>query len=88
MLLACLTLGVYFQVSNHEFVNYDTLKYITENPPVREGLTLDSIQWAFGFHAYASNWHPLTWLSHMADCQIFGPDSTGAHHIVNVVLLK
>lgn len=86
VLLACLTLGVYFQVSEHEFVNYDTLKYITENPQVRDGLSMDSIRWAFGFHAYASNWHPLTWLSHMLDCQLFGVDSPGAHHMVNVVL--
>ena len=57
--------------------------YFTNNPHVQAGLTLESITWAFT-STRASNWHPLTWLSHMLDCQIYGMNP-GQHHLTNVL---
>ncbi|MGA1868192.1 MAG: tetratricopeptide repeat protein [bacterium] len=74
--------ALYGQVRNHEFINYDDSEYITENQYVQKGLTLESIVWAFTT-SHASNWHPLTWLSHMLDCHIYGTDA-GKHHLTNV----
>ncbi len=86
-ILVCLFLlaavfAVYFQVSRHEFVNYDVDQYILGNHHVRTGLTMGNIAWALTA-TRASNWHPLTWMSHMADCQLFGLDA-GKHHLMNV----
>ena len=76
--------AVYGQVRSHEFVSYDDPIYVTENPQVRAGLSWDGVTWAFTtFHD--ANWFPLTWLSHMFDCQLFGLDS-GWHLLTNVVL--
>jgi tetratricopeptide (TPR) repeat protein len=75
---------VYGQGRNHEFINvYDDKPYVTENNHVKDGLTLEGLTWAFTT-AYASNWHPLTWLSHMTDCQLFGMNP-GWHHITNLL---
>jgi protein O-mannosyl-transferase len=83
LLLALATLLVYLPVVHDGFVNFDDQEYVTENHPVLAGLTWDSLRWAFtSFHA--ANWHPLTWLSHMLDCELFGPNP-GAHHFVNVL---
>jgi tetratricopeptide (TPR) repeat protein len=83
LLLALVTLAVYLPVRTHSFVNYDDTDYVTENPFVKNGLAWPDIKWAFtAFHA--GNWHPLTWLSHMADCQFFSLNA-GAHHFVNVL---
>src|SRR5665213_2091610 len=82
-LLALITLAVYLPVRNDGFVNYDDTDYVTENNFVKNGLTWTDVKWAFtSFHA--SNWHPLTWISHMADCQWFGLNA-GAQHFVNVL---
>lgn len=82
--LALLTLLLFSPVSRHDFINYDDPDYITENPMVLGGLSGRGVEWAFtSFHA--SNWHPLTWCSHMLDVQIFGLDP-GAHHLGNVFL--
>jgi Flp pilus assembly protein TadD len=75
--------AVYAQVGGHGFVNLDDQQYVYENPLVLRGLTWDGFAWAFGFRA--SNWHPLTWLSHMTDVELFGLDA-GRHHLVNVVI--
>jgi tetratricopeptide (TPR) repeat protein len=84
LLLAVITLALYWPVRQHEFVNYDDPDYVTENPRVKAGLTKAGIVWAFtqlhGEHTY---WHPVTWLSHMMDCQLFGLNA-GAHHLGNV----
>jgi protein O-mannosyl-transferase len=80
--LALATLAVYWQTSGHAFIAYDDDQYVYENSTVKAGLTTSGIAWAFTTVFYA-NWHPLTWLSHMLDCQLFGLDA-GAHHIVNV----
>ena len=74
----------YFRVGGHPFVLLDDEAYLTDNPVVKQGLSADGIRWAFTtFHA--GNWHPLAWLSHMADVSLFGMDP-GAHHLVNVLL--
>jgi tetratricopeptide (TPR) repeat protein len=76
------TLAVYWPVGSHEFVGYDDDGYVTENPRVKRGLTIDNIVWAFRSNQ-KSNWHPLTWLSHMLDVQLFGMNA-GAHHMTSV----
>jgi protein O-mannosyl-transferase len=83
LLLIIVTCTVYWQVNSYQFVNFDDGKYILENPHVRTGLTSEGFIWAFT-STYASNWHPLTWLSHMLDVQLFGLDP-GPHHLVNVL---
>src|ERR1035438_7647485 len=81
--LALATLLVFAPVGSFQFVNYDDPDYVTGNPVVQAGLTLAGIQWAFTTGC-ANNWHPLTWLSHMADCELFQLHA-GAHHFVNVL---
>src|ERR1039457_1021751 len=81
--LAVVTLLVYLPVLHNGFVNYDDPDYITNNPHVQAGLTWPGIVWAFR-STEASNWHPLTWISHMADCQLLGVNPAG-HHLVNVL---
>ena len=82
--LVAVTLAVYAQVTGHQFIILDDKRYILENPIVKQGLTLTGIAWAFTtFHA--ANWHPLTWLSHMLDCQMFGLNA-GGHLVVNVLV--
>ena len=81
--LALLTLALYWPVVGHDFVNYDDGLYVTDNPHVQAGLTLDNIAWAFST-GHASNWHPVTWLSHLIDFSCFGWFA-GGHHLVNVL---
>ncbi|MGA2281783.1 MAG: tetratricopeptide repeat protein [Verrucomicrobiota bacterium] len=83
LLLALITLLAYWPASYDGFVNYDDQGYVTENSVVQKGLTWTGIKWAFTT-SRASYWHPLTWLSHMADCELFGLNP-GAHHLVNVL---
>jgi len=73
---------LYWPVRNHEFIALDDPDYVTSNPHARAGLTAANIKWAFT-KSHSSNWHPLTWISHMVDCQFFGMDA-GKHHLVNV----
>jgi len=84
--LLALLLGVlalYAPTFRHGFVAYDDPLYVRDNEVVGAGLTLDGLRWAFGFHA--GNWHPLTWLSHMLDVELFGL-APGPHHLVNAGL--
>ena len=81
--IAITTLAVYWQVGNHEFISFDDGRYVSENPKVQAGVSLENIGWAFGFTGI-SYWHPLTWLSHMLDCQLFGLNS-GRHHMMNLM---
>jgi len=83
-ILAASVAAVYWPVYRHQFVNFDDLGYIIQNPYARAGLTWDGVAWAFT-SGYAANWHPLTWLSHMLDCQLFGLWA-GGHHLTNLVL--
>ncbi len=75
---------VFGQSAGHGFVNFDDGEYVYENPHVRSGISLAGIGWAFT-HFHAFNWHPLTTISHMLDCQIFGVWA-GGHHLTSVVL--
>ena len=84
LFLIVTTLAVYWQVRNYSFVNYDDPLYVTENRYVQDGLTLKSIAWAFTT-GHMSNWHPLTWISHMLDCQLYGMNPP-QHHLTNVLL--
>ena len=82
--LAAITWLVFGQTLRHEFVNYDDGDYVFKNSQVARGLTLEGIVWAFT-HVHSSNWHPLTWISHMLDCQVYGLNP-GGHHLTNVLL--
>ena len=83
LLLGLMTLLVYLPATSFHFINFDDGDYVTGNPVVQNGLTWRGIKWAFD-SAHASNWHPLTWLSHMADCDLFGLNPAGPH-LVNVL---
>ena len=82
--LIAITWLVFGQTLSHEFVNFDDHVYVYENPVITGGLTLPGIIWAFT-HSHARNWHPLTTISHMLDCQLFGLNA-GGHHFTNVFL--
>ena len=82
--LAAMTFAIYAQVIGHQFITLDDPTYIRENPNVNRGVTLAGLAWAFTtFHA--ANWHPLTWISHMIDCQLFGANA-GRHLLVNTLI--
>ncbi|MGD0597768.1 MAG: tetratricopeptide repeat protein [Sedimentisphaerales bacterium] len=83
ILLAAVTFAVYLPVRNYEFLHYDDDVYVTNNTEVKSGLSWQGVKWAFTT-GHGSNWHPLTWLSLMLDCQLFGVKS-GPMHIVNVL---
>lgn len=78
------TFAVYAQVRDFDFVNYDDVDYTTGNPNVRQGITVQGLEWALTSRD-TGNWVPLTWVSHMLDCEFFGQDS-GWHHLHNVLL--
>jgi hypothetical protein len=82
--LAVLTAVAYAPVRHFDFVQLDDPAYVLENPVVSRGLTLDGLRWAFTT-GHAANWHPVTWLSHMIDVQLFGL-AAGPHHLVNLAL--
>jgi hypothetical protein len=90
--LAFITFIAFEQVRRNEFTNYDDHAYVTDNPYVKAGLTNQSVSWAFT-KSHANNYHPLTWLSHMLDCQLFELDPSWHHltnlwfHIANTLLL-
>ena len=83
-LLGALTLAAYWPVLHHGFASYDDFDYVTENARVQAGLSWDNVLWAFRT-TEAANWHPLTWLSHMLDVQLFGPKAAG-HHLTSLLL--
>ena len=84
LILIIATLIAYQPLHHKEFIDeYDTDDYVTENPHVNQGLTVESIKWAFT-QEHAANYHPLTWLSHMLDCQLFQLNPLG-HHLVNLL---
>lgn len=74
--------GLYREVANHAFLTFDDDRYVAQNPVVQQGLSWAGVAWAFTTTS-VSNWHPLTWLSHMVDCQLFGVEP-GPHHVVNI----
>ena len=90
--LALVTTALYWPITHHNFVNFDDDDYITNNSHVQAGLTWAGVIWAFQ-SGTAANWHPLTWLSHMLDCQLYGLNPGGHHstnllfHVANTLLL-
>src|ERR1051325_6808299 len=82
--LIAMTWLVFGQTRHHAFVNFDDDVYVYENPIVARGLTLEGVKWAFT-DIHASNWHPLTWISHMLDCELYGLNPAG-HHVTNLLL--
>ena len=84
LVLVLVTLAFYNPIFHHDFVNLDDDVYILDNAHVRAGLTWNTVKWAFTSYD-AANWHPLTWLSHALDCQLFGLNPAGPHY-VNVLL--
>jgi tetratricopeptide (TPR) repeat protein len=81
--LAAIIWVVFGQTLGHGFVNFDDWAYVYDNPEVARGLTLKGIVWAFT-HVHSHNWHPLTWISHMLDCQFYGLNP-GGHHLTNIL---
>jgi protein O-mannosyl-transferase len=82
--LAAVTFGIYAQVIGHRFITFDDNWYIEDNPIVNRGITLEGLAWAFTAF-YEGNWHPVTWISHMIDCQLFGMFA-GGHLLVNALI--
>jgi protein O-mannosyl-transferase len=82
-LLVGVTLVTFWPVRYHEFINFDDPDYVTENDRVKQGLSWPGVEWAFTT-GHASNWHPVTWLSHMLDVKLFGLDA-GKHHLTNLL---
>ena len=92
LFLTIITFAAFEQVRTCEFITFDDNSYVTENLYIQSGLTLKGVIWAFG-RIHAGHWHPLTWLSHMLDCQLYGLNPSGHHlnnlafHIANTLLL-
>ncbi|MFH1371967.1 MAG: tetratricopeptide repeat protein [Planctomycetota bacterium] len=82
--IAAITIAAYEPIRNNSFIGLDDPTYITDNPNVNSGITVDSVIGAFT-KTYAANWHPLTWLSHMLDCEIYGLNPLG-HHITSLLI--
>jgi tetratricopeptide (TPR) repeat protein len=93
LLLALITTVLYWPMTGHDFIDLDDGGYITENPHVQSGLTWAGVIWAFRNSQQAAFWHPITWISHMADCQLYGMNPGGHHltsllfHVANTLLL-
>lgn len=84
ILLFSMILIVYWQCNDFLFLSYDDPGYVSENIRIQQGVTIENLKWAFST-IYFSNWHPLTWISHMLDAQMYGNDP-GKHHFINVLL--
>ncbi|HEX3798314.1 MAG TPA: hypothetical protein VH413_06390 [Verrucomicrobiae bacterium] len=90
--LMLMVMGVYFPAARFGFINFDDDLYVTANPQVQAGISVRNIEWAFT-HAVASNWQPVTVLSHALDCQLFGANAGMAHaenvfiHALNAALV-
>ena len=89
--LALVVAGVFWPILGHDFTNYDDDEYLTGNPWVQQGFTRETLRWAWtSAHFY---WQPLTWMSHMLDWQLFGPEAAGHHavslafHVANTLLV-
>ena len=84
LFLALTTLLLYLPATGNGLVNLDDNEYIVDNPHVTAGLTGPDMAWAFRFTGYASNWHPLTWISHWLDCELYGLNA-GGHHLTSLL---
>jgi hypothetical protein len=81
--LIAFNLAIYSQVRHFEFIGWDDPLYVSRNAEIAKGLTWPGVLWAFTT-GHAANWHPLTWISHMLDVELFGV-TAGPHHLVNVL---
>jgi len=92
LILVLITSALYLRVNGLPFVNYDDPLYVTQNVVVQDGVTWNTLRWSFTTYRVGT-WHPLTWMSHALDCQLFDLDPAGPHdvnallHVLNVVLL-
>lgn len=92
LFLSIVTIGIFWQIQDHEFIIFDDPGYIYENKHVIRGLTFEAVKWAF-LESHAANWHPITWISHILDFEMYGLDPGGHHrtnlifHTVNAILL-
>lgn len=92
VLIVLFTISAYTPVFKADFIIFDDQQYVTQNEWVSSGLSWNNVIWAFT-HFHSANWHPLTWLSHMLDCEIYGMNATGHHvsslvlHIINSILV-
>ena len=92
LLLIAVTFLLYAPLKEHRFINYDDPGYVTSNLRVQQGLNWKNVVWAFKATSLA-NWHPLTWIFYLLDCQLFGLNPAGHHltnlllHVTNVVIL-
>jgi protein O-mannosyl-transferase len=88
LVLGALVLGLYYPVAGYPFVNFDDDAHVFLNPRVTTGFSTRNLAWAFGIHG-PSQWHPLAWISHQADCDLWGANlrdgSAGGHHLTNLV---
>jgi len=84
LVLVAATTTVFWQVRHYDFIDFDDDVYVWTNPHVRAGLNSESLRWAFTA-TEESNWHPLTWVSHMIDCQLFGVNP-GRHHLTSTFM--
>ncbi|MCI0746899.1 MAG: tetratricopeptide repeat protein, partial [Verrucomicrobia subdivision 3 bacterium] len=82
--LVVVTMAAYWPVRGFEFNNFDDPDYVAQNETVQRGLTAEGVRWAFTTN-FMGNWHPLTWLSHMVDCELFGVNP-GAHHFMSAII--
>jgi tetratricopeptide (TPR) repeat protein len=86
LLLVGIILAVYWNLSRYEFINYDDNIYLSENQQIQSGLTKESLAWSFNLQENKKfYWHPLTWISHMLDVELYGMDP-GRHHLTNVII--
>jgi tetratricopeptide (TPR) repeat protein len=84
IVFAVVIFAVYWQVHTFDFINFDDVSYVIENPHIRSGITLKGFLWSFGTK-YNDLWNPLIWLSFMADCQLYGLNA-GGYHVTNLIL--
>lgn len=82
--LVLAAIAVYYQVWTYDFVNYDDPEYVYENRHIQAGITFETVKWAFTAATHTYFWHPLTWLSHILDWQLYG-NNAGGHHITNLI---
>ena len=85
VLLAAATAGLFSRTADFAFLSYDDIIYITDTPAINGGLTAEGLQWAIT-QPHGGNWHPLTGVSHMIDCELFGHEDATGHHLVNAAL--
>ena len=92
LFIIIMTLATFYPIKNHEFIDYDDDNYVTANPHVQGGLSWKGLTWAFTTN-HVSNWHPITWITHMVDCELYGLSPKGPHlnnlllHVANTLLL-